>query len=221
MGEDGDKSNKKLSLEYIEEIFENIEENRYFEKLRMYIDLLDAAGVLRRYFVMNGFDGTLAVIGVITGAHIAGILDPKVIIGTAVGASIAMGISGFVGALITERAERLKEVRELEKTMFIKLENSMIYKAVNVTTLLAAIVDSLAPILFSLIALIPFYLALIGFLSRELAFIASLLVSSLELFILGAILAKIAKEKFYKYGFYMLMAGLSVSLLGLIIEGVT
>ncbi|MBE0512945.1 hypothetical protein IBX38_07835 [Candidatus Bathyarchaeota archaeon] len=45
------------------------------------------------------------------------------------GATLAMGLSGFAGAYMTEEAERAKKLNSLEKSMLTELKNSVVGKA--------------------------------------------------------------------------------------------
>ena len=87
-------------------------------RFRSYIRVAGASAIARRYFVMNAFDGALTILGVIVGAFMAREVDPRVIMGAGVGASLAMGISGAWGAYMAERAERRRSLKELENQMF-------------------------------------------------------------------------------------------------------
>ncbi|RLE64781.1 MAG: hypothetical protein DRJ47_06860 [Thermoprotei archaeon] len=191
-----------------------------FRRIRFHVEVLEAGGILRRYFVMNGFDGILTVTGIVMGAYITNALNPIFVVGASMGASIAMGVSGFVGAFMTERAERIKEIKELEKNLFTSLDNSFLKHAVNTVTFLAAIIDALAPLVFSIIGVSPFFLAVLSIITPMTAFYASLVVISMLLFLLGFILARISGEHPLKYGFYMLLSGLLVSILGFLLGGV-
>ncbi|HDI75492.1 MAG TPA: hypothetical protein ENF55_06010, partial [Thermoprotei archaeon] len=183
-----------------------INNSKALKNIKMYIRLLNAGGILRRYFIMNGFDGIMTVMGIIMGSYITHSINPKFIVGASIGASIAMGISGFVGAFITERAERIKEIKDLERSLFTSLEDSVLKQAVDIVTVLAALIDALAPMLFSLISVMPFMLAICSIISLELAMLIAIVLISILLFSLGAFLARISDENVLKYGLYMLIS---------------
>lgn len=188
-------------------------------RARYYISLLKAGEILRRYFIMNMFDGLLTSVGVVIGARISGALNPKVIVSTVLGASLAMGISGFAGAFMTERAERIREVKELERSLFTNLDNSVISEASRYVAFLAAIIDSLSPLLGSLIPSLPFFLSLMGLIGVPLAFLASLIIAGCLLLGLGFYLGKVCGESKLKYGAYMFLSGLAVAILVTLIGG--
>ncbi|MHA2277950.1 MAG: VIT1/CCC1 transporter family protein, partial [Candidatus Kariarchaeaceae archaeon] len=77
-----------------------------FSRLKLYFKITGGGEIARRYFVMNGFDGVLTVFGIILGAFLVGYESPKEIIVPGIGASFAIGISGFWIAFLTEQAEQ-------------------------------------------------------------------------------------------------------------------
>ena len=70
----------------------------------------EAIDIARRYFVMNGFDGALTVLGIIVALYIGDVQSYTLIIIAALGSGISMAVSGFVGAYMSETAERKKEL---------------------------------------------------------------------------------------------------------------
>jgi len=60
-------------------------------------DLLEddeVRSISRRYFISNGFDGTLTSIGVVVGAYLSGISDGLTVITIGLGAAVGLGTSG-------------------------------------------------------------------------------------------------------------------------------
>jgi hypothetical protein len=55
-------------------------------------------GIMRRYFVVNGFDGALTMLGVILGFVTTDRVPLSVVIGACMGAAIALGVSGVSSA---------------------------------------------------------------------------------------------------------------------------
>ena len=101
----------------------------FIERVKFYIRVMKGEEILRRYFVMNAFDGALTMLGIVLGAVVAGATNEKIIIGAGVSASFAMGISGFVGAFMTERAERERLIKELERALLTDLDDTMLGRA--------------------------------------------------------------------------------------------
>jgi len=195
----------------INKVQENISD--FFENINDYIELTEAGEIIRRYFVMNAFDGALTMLGFVVGVFVSGYIDPKIILSAGMSASFAMGVSGFVGALITEKAERERKVKELEKAMFTELEGSIIEKASLMAVVLAALTDSFAPAMAALICASPFIFSEIGLLSPIVATFVSIIITLVLVFLLGMYLGKISGGGALIYGIYMLTAGLVVSLI--------
>lgn len=188
--------------------------------------MTEGENILRRYFVMNGFDGALTALGIILGSMVVtGFgLDPaesvesaKILISTGLGASIAMGVSGFWIAYLTERAERTKEVKELEEIMVTDLNNTKITKANFWTSLIIAAVDGISPFLFSLLAICPFFFVLAG-LSILAAYIISFSIVFVEVIVLGVFLGAVSKENKLVYALKILPAALLVAGLTYLLE---
>lgn len=180
-----------------------------FKKL---LKFFEAEGIYRRYFFMNMFDGALTTLGIIIGAYFSGAYL-KTIIGAAFGAGIAMGLSGFSGAYITERAEKLKKLNELKKAMLMDLNNSIHEKSVELTAFIAAIVDGLSPVLAVTLSITPFLLTLINLISLQEAFYLSIIIIAGLLFAMGAFLGKISKENIILSGVKMMLIGATAAIL--------
>lgn len=182
---------------------------------------LEDSGVLeiaRRYFVMNSFDGSLTMLGIIVGSYISGVTNPYTIIGAGVGACLAMGISGLVGAYATERAERVRKLKKIENAMLTDLRESEVAKASRLASFFSAVVDGLSPSISSIPSLIPFYLSVVFLFPIEYAFMGSILISLGVLFALGAFLGRIAQENLILHGLVLMGAGLVTALILMLIK---
>lgn len=189
----------------------------FIERIKFYVRVMKGEEILRRYFVMNAFDGALTMLGVILGAVMAGATNERIIIGAGVSASFAMGISGFVGAFMTERAERERLIKELERALLTDLDDTMLGKASLTMTIIAAIIDGVSPALASITASIPFFLVSIKLIDFSQAVYISLTIIMLMLLTLGVILGRISRANVIKYGLVMVASGILVALLSLII----
>lgn len=172
-----------------------------------HLKITRAHEISRRYLVMNAFDGVLVILGLVMGSFAAGVVEPGFVISGGVGASIAMGISGSYGAYITERAERRRTLRELEREMFTELGDSLLEKALRTATLWVAFVDGVSPLAAATIALSPFFLSEAGWISPPTALWASIGLTLMILFFLGAYMGRISKENIFTHGFKMLLVG--------------
>jgi predicted membrane protein (TIGR00267 family) len=175
--------------------------------------------IARRYFVKNGFDGSMTMLGIIVGAWIVNVTRPEIVVTAGLGACLAMGISGVFGAYMTERAERKRDLKKLESAMMTKLDDSVITDATTFVSFYAALVDGGSPILTALVSLSPFFLVLNG-LAIESAYMASIVVTLVTLFTLGMYLGKIAKENILLYGIQTLVAGVITIVIALLLGAI-
>ncbi len=157
---------------------------------------------------MNAFDGALTMLGIIMGSYMANIIDPKIIVKAGIGAGLAMGISGAWGAYMAEKAERTKDMRELEDAMFSKLEGSIIDRASKMAVFSVALVDGLSPIMATVISILPFLFAITSVISITSAIIISVILILILLFSLGAFLSKVAGGRVIVNGSIMVLAGI-------------
>ncbi|MDI6888607.1 MAG: hypothetical protein QMC78_02775 [Methanocellales archaeon] len=178
------------------------------KKVRVYFEITGLSEIARRYFVMNAFDGALTMLGIIIGAFVSGVIDHMIIISTGIAASLAMGISGVSGAYMTEKAERIRDLKELESALLIDLKATKHGKATRFAWFFAAFVDGASPALAAMLVISPFFLTAYGLISEIQAFQASLIMAFLLLFGLGAHLARTSDESMWKYGIQMLIVGL-------------
>jgi len=187
--------------------------SKILKRWKRYHQISEVGDISRRYFVMNAFDGALTMLGVIIGAYMAGILNPMPIISAGVAGSIAMGTSGISGAYMTEKAERTKKLKELEKAMLTDLTNGLHYKSHRFATIFAAIVDGFSPAMAAMLVVSPFILVNFGLFSTMIAFYSSIILTLVSLLLLGLYLAKISDESMIKYGLQMLIVGFVTAVL--------
>ena len=174
---------------------------------KRYAKLSDVGPIYRRYFVMNGFDGILTMFGIIIGSHFTESLEPSFIITAGIAGCIAMGVSGSSGAYMTEKAERTRELKKLEKAMLTSLDKSVHKEASEFATIFVAIIDGLSPALFGIFVISPYFLANREIIGETTSFYMSIILSLSLLFILGMYLAKISDDSIIRYGIQMLIVG--------------
>lgn len=189
------------------------------EKIRDYIEVTRAQKILRRYFVMNAFDGAMTSLGIVIGAYITHIYDPRAVIGVIVVGGMAMAVSGFTGTYMTESAERISSLNELEEAMLSNLESTVHGEASKFIPLIAAVVDGSAPFIASIPSILPFPLVHLGLLPIQVAFIASVGASLAILFLLGTFLGRISERNMILSGVKMVVAGVIVALIALLLNG--
>jgi len=181
------------------------------KKFDYYDKITGMSEIGRRYFVINSFDGALTILGVLLGSYFAGLTNPSLIVTVGIGASVAIGVSGLWGAFLTEKAEREREIKELEKVLHRKLEKTDIKKAHDFATIMIALIDSLSPFFVSLFILIPFFLLLLDqtIYPTNIAYYFSFALSILVFFLLGVFLGKISKKNIILTGLKMVSAGIA------------
>ncbi|MGD2119580.1 MAG: hypothetical protein PVG66_14560, partial [Chromatiales bacterium] len=131
-------------------------------QLRLLLQLSHAHKIARRYFVTNGFDGALTMLGLTMGFYSSGGVAISVILSACLGAAIALTVSGLASAYVSEAAEREKELRELEHAVVADLEQTAQGLAARWVPVLIAFVNGFAPLLIALIIMLPLWLEQAG-----------------------------------------------------------
>ncbi len=191
-----------------------------FRKVRSYLRITEMSPIARRYFIKNGFDGSMTVLGIIVASWIVNVTQPEIIVTAGLGACFAMGVSGLFGAFMTERAERKRKLKTLEAAMLTDLGNSIQSDASEFVSVYAAVVDGVSPMLTAVISLIPFILTLTGMFMIGDAYIISLALTLATLFALGIYLGRIAEENILLSGIQTVAAGLVIVVIFLLLRAV-
>jgi len=166
--------------------------------------------IARRYLVTNGFDGTLTMLGMMTGFYVSGTKELGVAINACLGAAIALFVSGFSSAYLSEKAERKQELRELEQALLIDLKESQYGEASRYLPFFIALVNGLSPLLFSLLIISPLALSYHGIEWPCSPFLMAVITALFCIFLLGVYLGKISRQ-------FWLWAGLRTVLIALIL----
>jgi predicted membrane protein (TIGR00267 family) len=184
-----------------------------FTRLRYLIALSHAHRIARRYFVTNGFDGVLTMLGLLMGFRVSGAESLELIIGACLGGVVALFMSGLTSAYISESAEKANELRKLEKSMLTSLEASAHAEAARLMPWLIALVNGLSPLLLALLILAPLFLAqqqlLFGLPPLDIALTIALVLT----FLLGAFLGRVSGKFWLWTGVRALMIAGITSLL--------
>ena len=157
------------------------------------LHILRARSIARRYLITNGFDGALTMLGMITGFYTSGMTELSVAISACLGAAVALFISGLSSAYLSEKAEREKELRELEQALVTDLKESDYGTASRYLPIFVALVNGLSPLVLSLLIILPLFLAEQGYVLLFSPFINSIIVALICVFFLGLFLGKISK----------------------------
>jgi predicted membrane protein (TIGR00267 family) len=162
------------------------------ERIHFLIRLGHAHKIARRYFVTNGFDGALTLLGLVMGFYSSGSVALPVVINACLGAAIALTVSGLSSAYVSEAAEREQELLELEQALVRDLADSEHGHAARLLPLLIAAVNGLAPLLIALVIMSPLWLAQAGLVLPLPPLEASIALAFAILFLLGAFLGTIS-----------------------------
>lgn len=179
------------------------------KRIRFLLHITHAHGIARRYFVTNGFDGALTMLGLTVGFYTRGGVALSIAISACLGAAIALGMSGLTSAYISEAAEKKKELRELEEALISDLNDSDYGRAARLVPLLIALVNGLAPFVVSLIIIAPLWVAQYGLPLPLDPLASSIALAFLIIFLLGLFLGKIS-------GGFWLWAALRTTLIAVI-----
>jgi predicted membrane protein (TIGR00267 family) len=172
-------------------------------RLREYDEITNVGPIIRRYFIIGAFDGALTVLGIIIGAATFGELEAHkgLILSASVGAAFALAVSSAVGAYEAERVEKKLDIRTIERAMLARLSEEH-REAFRFAALLSAFVHGIAPLLAALLPIIPF-----AFVDAGTAVLAAIMITLTILFVLGAYLGNLVRERIVLTGLRFAAAG--------------
>jgi F0F1-type ATP synthase membrane subunit c/vacuolar-type H+-ATPase subunit K len=124
-----------------------------FQQAKFLLRITHTSDIVRRYFVVNGFDGALTMLGLIIGFLVSTPADLSLIINACLGAAIALGVSGVSSAYVSESAERKRALEKLEEAMISNLQESAHGEAARLAPIFIALVNGSAPLIISLMRL--------------------------------------------------------------------
>lgn len=174
--------------------------------------------IARRYFVSNGFDGALTGIGVTVGAYLSGVPDGLTVIKIGLGGAVGLTTSGVWSVWEIERAEMRAELHDVEQAMLTDLDDTQIEREKMGAQKLNAAMSGLGPLLGLVLPLIPFLFEGI-ILSLLQATLLSVAVAVGVLFVFGAYMASISRQRWYVAGIRMGLAGIVVAIISIFLPG--
>jgi predicted membrane protein (TIGR00267 family) len=175
------------------------------EQGRLLFSISRTSDIVRRYFVVNGFDGALTMLGMIIGFMMSVTDDLSVIINACLGAAVALGMSGLSSAYISEVAERKRELVKLEQAMIVDLHQTAHGEAARWVPLWIAMVNGAAPLFISLLILLPLWLSRAGFFLPLSPLYAAIIIALVLVFLLGVLLGQIAGISWLRSGVQTLL----------------
>ena len=174
-------------------------------KAKFLLDITSTHDIARRYFVVNGFDGALTMMGIIMGFLVSAPADLSLIINACLGAAIALGMSGVSSAYVSESAERQHALGKLEEAMSSDLQESVHGEAARWMPLLIALVNGSAPLIISLLILTPLWLSNAGVFLPVSPLYAAIMIALSLVFMLGVFLGRIAGVSLLRSGIQTLL----------------
>lgn len=191
---------------------------KFLEEVKESLKRDDVKSISRRYFISNGFDGTLTATGVTVGSFLSGVPDGLTVFKVGVGAAIGLATSGVWSVWEIEKAEKLAELHKLEDKMFKELEDTALHRHKSEGRVVNALASGLGPVLGVLIPVSPFLLE--GTLLTMLeATIASVMLAVLNLSAFGFYMAGISDQTKWKAAARMGLAGIVVAALNIFLPG--
>ncbi len=178
---------------------------KLLDQVRFLLGITRSSDIVRRYFVVNGFDGALTMLGLIIGFLVSGASDLRTVINVCLGAAIALGMSGLSSAYVSETAERRRALGKLEEAMITSLQDSAHGDAARGVPLLIALVNGLAPLTISLLILLPLFLDQAGLRLPLPPLYAAIVVALLVIFLLGVFLGRISGVSWLRSGIQTLV----------------
>ncbi|WP_248516208.1 VIT1/CCC1 transporter family protein [Salinarchaeum laminariae] len=188
---------------------------------RILVDLLrdeDVRSIARRYFVSNGFDGTLTCVGVVVGAVLSGVSDGSTVITVGLGAAVGLGTSALWSVWEIERAETKAEILRLEQAMLTDLDDTRIERSQRGARVVHALASGLGPTIGVLVPLSPF-LVEGSYLTMTQAGAVSVALGVGVLSVFGAYMGSISGQRWYVSAARMGLAGLVVAAINVLLPG--
>ena len=188
-----------------------------FRRANFLLEITSSHDIVRRYFVVNGFDGALTMLGLIMGFSISSPTNLNVIISACLGAAVALGVSGVSSAYVSESAERKRALAQLEDAMVSDLQSSAHGEAARWVPMLIALVNGSAPLLISLLIIMPLWMASNGIPLPLTPLGSSIAICLSIIFMLGVFLGRIAGISLVRSGLQtILIAGITIGLIYLL-----
>ncbi len=188
-------------------------------KAEFLLKITRSQGIARRYFVVNGFDGALTMLGLILGFQFSSSAPLSVTINACMGAAIALGVSGVSSAYISEVAEKRRALLQLEEAMLIDLQDSAHSEAARWVPIMIALVNGSAPLLISLVILSPMLLTQAGIEFPVSPLFLAIILALIIVFLLGVFLGRISGISWLRSGLQTLCIAITTALLIFLFTG--
>ncbi|MEJ2241421.1 MAG: hypothetical protein P8Y18_04685 [Candidatus Bathyarchaeota archaeon] len=161
--------------------------------------------ILRRLFINTLFDSTFTLIGIIIGSIFSTTPNLRILVGTAVASSFALGISSGVSVYESESIERERKLVDLEKALFLDLKNSIITQNYRTYALILGFVNFLTPLICCGLILTPFILEVFNLIDIIIASWISVSIAFGIIFVTGIFFGRFGKTNPLIKGLRMLL----------------
>ena len=180
--------------------------------------LAEIGPILRRFFINTLFDSTFTQLGVLIGSAFADSPDLRLVIGTLISSSIALGISTGVSVYESETLERERKTIELEKALFRKLDKTRLADSYRDYARLLALVNFVTPLICCAVIVMPIVAAFFNILSTATASWLSIILALSILFAAGVYFGRYGKQNPIKKGLRMVGFGIIAFVAGYLIQ---
>lgn len=178
---------------------------------------------MSRYVALGTLDGILAVMGVTLAASgvasVGGLHIPNYVIGlTGLSGGIALALSNAFGSFIGERAEEVRDIRELEQKMMLeegKLDDTHIHKQAKRRIYLSMFTHGFSSFIGSFMPVLPFLVIA----ERLTAIICTIILCFTSLIVLGVYLGKVSRESLLKTSIEILLIGILIGTISFLLGG--
>lgn len=178
---------------------------------------------MSRYIALGTLDGILAVMGVTLAASgvasVAGGHIPNFVIGlTGLSGGIALSLSNAFGSFIGERAEEVRNIRELEQKMMLeegKLDDTLIHHQAKRRVYMSMFTHGFSSFIGSFVPVTPFLVLS----SRTSATLTTITLCFIALIFLGIYLGRVSKENLLKTSIEIVIIGIVISAVSFLLGG--
>ncbi len=158
------------------------------------------------------------LLGIIIGSAFAANPDLRLVMGTLVASSVALGISTGVSIYESETLERERRVVELEKALFRKLDNTIITENYKTYVMILSVVNFLTPLVCCCVVIAPLIAAAFQLLDIATASWISVALALSILFVAGTYLGRLGKQNPFVKGLRMVIFGVAAFVIGYLIQ---
>lgn len=193
---------------------------RLLTDLALLLRITRSHGLMRRYFVVNGFDGALTMLGLSMGFYVSNEASIGVMLTACLGAAVALFMSGVTSAFLSEWEERKRSLAELESAMVADLSESVHAEAARAVPFVIGLVNGLAPLSISVVIITPLILARAGIDLPLSALEATIALAFIVIFLLGVFLGHVGGGFWLWSGLRTVLIAVATALIVIVVGGI-